>query len=198
MRDDDDGETMDGLLDLDGFSADSASFAQLPHPPPPSLSPSSPSPPSLSPPSPSLLPNEAPSTTSSARSIIHKIYTLVSSCKSVVSFSRRIPVEPSTSPNAQASPRPEPSSSALRNPRNQRVARKRRHIRDTAYREHEEAMSHPLTRGPLTFSAHLVEKYGTVNVADTLRMNWFSVPRIAHAIGAWIRLPKFKASKVAG
>lgn len=59
-------------------------------------------------------------------------------------------------------------------------------------------MSHPLTRGPLTFSARLVEKYGTVNVADTLRMSWFSVPRLAHAIGAWIGLSKFKASSVSG
>lgn len=59
-------------------------------------------------------------------------------------------------------------------------------------------MSNPLTRGPLTFPERLVEKYSKINIADTLRMKWFSASGLAHALGAWIGVRRFKSSDVDG
>lgn len=148
------------------------------------------------PPSPPLEPASV-LTPHSHSSFLSRIYEATSSYTRSISFSRRADKPPDPSGPSVATD-PMPFASAPASGRNQRKARKRQHQRHAAYVKQEEAQSHPLTRQSLRFPQRLVDKYGKINIAQTLRMKWFSVTHLAHATGAWVGLRMFKASQVSG
>lgn len=156
--------------------------------------------PALSNPTSDLPPDVSPTSSASSTPFPTSfVSAALSSVISIVSFSKKPPqISDPASPAASTSLPPPPPPPPPPVPRNQRTARRRRHVRNMTYEKQEAAMSDPVTRGPLSFPQRLVEKYGKINIADTLRMKWFSVPSLAHAVGAWVGLRKFKASTVEG
>lgn len=97
---------------------------------------------------------------------------------------------------------PDPDSAIPPRPpkvgRNKRRISRRKRKRDGVWIVKEKAQRHPATREPLAFPERLVEKYGTVKVKDTVKMNWFSVTGLLHAVGAFIGLRVLDMARVAG
>lgn len=82
--------------------------------------------------------------------------------------------------------------------KNKRRIQRRKRKRDGVWVIKEKTQRHPSTREALAFPERLVEKYGTVEVKNTVKMNWFSVTSLLHAVGAFIGLKVLNVVKVAG
>lgn len=137
-----------------------------------------------------------------AQIIIRTAHNIVNMCKTRTSPSLEPsgtassrPASPSSPPSAETG---SPSNATPKTGRNKRTTNRRRRRRENVSAEHEDRQLDPDTREPLSFPARLVEKYGTVDVKDTVKMNWFSVPDLAHAVGAFIGTRVLKIVKRAG